>query len=433
MAQEAGAWQAALRALCAIEAVAESGSSASAGQVAVHFQANPEPVRRAARSPQASVRQRAQKLLGLLSDQPAGPSSGNSAAAAAGAGQQQQQFFTEDLLGDSEPAGAAAPGNASDLADMLGEPAAPAAAVSAPAASAVDLLAGLDVSAAPSPPQQPAAAPAAAAADDFFGGMLFGAGSQQQGPNAAAQHAAAPAATPDMDLLGGLSLGPGPSLAAQAQLQQPPQGSNGTLGDLLGGLSLGPASAGSSMGGMRVMGSGAAGGMGMGGGAAPSGSMGVPVGGMGAGMSPGMAVSSMQHLAPMQYGAAPTRSAMQPAGIMGGAVPAFQQPSQQHPPQAPLGGLGSLGSGGLHTSPHHGRQPSLGLSSGECMPIGLTAHEEVWAEGGGWGGQTLCESFIAFSLQLYLRGKPERMDPLLCFSTVRHLQPTRAAVQCSVS
>ncbi|EFN52159.1 hypothetical protein CHLNCDRAFT_139330 [Chlorella variabilis] len=39
---EVGPWQSTLRALCAIEAVAESGSSAACGQVAVHFQAHPE-------------------------------------------------------------------------------------------------------------------------------------------------------------------------------------------------------------------------------------------------------------------------------------------------------------------------------------------------------------------------------------------------------
>lgn len=36
--QERGPWQATLRALCAIEAVIEGGSSASCGEVAVHFQ-----------------------------------------------------------------------------------------------------------------------------------------------------------------------------------------------------------------------------------------------------------------------------------------------------------------------------------------------------------------------------------------------------------
>lgn len=375
VSQEAGPWQAALRALCAIEAVAEAGSSASAGQVAVHFQANPEPVRRAARSPQASVRQRAQKLLGLLGDDAAGAGGGSTAAAAAPAGvdaslQQQQQFFTEDLLGDSEPAGAqaAASGPASDLADMLGEPAAPAAATAPPAASPVDLLAGLDISAAPAPPQQPAAAPAASGVDDIFGGMLFGGSSQQQAPVAAARPSAGSSAgASDLDLLGGLSLGPGPSPPAQPQQpvqpgrqQQQQQAQSGSLGDLLGGLSPGLAPGASSMGSMRAMGSSSS--VGMGAGPMRSGSMGVPGMGVGAGMASGVAGSSMQTL---QYGAAPTAAAMQPAALMGGGMQAFQQQQQQNAQHVPLGGLSSLGSGGLHSMPHHGRQPSLGLNGGE--------------------------------------------------------------------
>ncbi|KAI7838810.1 hypothetical protein COHA_007425 [Chlorella ohadii] len=65
-ADEAGPWQASLRALCAIEAALESSRQAACGQVAAHFKARPEAVRAAADSPQASVRQRAQKLLGPL-------------------------------------------------------------------------------------------------------------------------------------------------------------------------------------------------------------------------------------------------------------------------------------------------------------------------------------------------------------------------------
>ena len=240
--QEAGPWQATLRALCAIEAVVESGSSAACGQVAVHFQAHPEAVRRAADSPQASVRQRAQKVLALLGDPTAAAAGGGSAAP----GQQPQQLFTEDLLGEQAgPAAAAdssssssAAGVAGGLADLLGEPEAPPAAT--------DLLAGLAVA-----PVSQQLAPAAA---DLFGDMLLG--GQQATPAVAPGFAPSAAGQPsapamsDLDLLGGLSLGgdsmaaPAPMPAHAAAVAPSPQAVG--LGDLLGGLSLGPGPATSS-------------------------------------------------------------------------------------------------------------------------------------------------------------------------------------------
>lgn len=219
--QEVGPWQSTLRALCAIEAVAESGSSAACGQVAVHFQAHPEAVRRAADSPQASVRQRAQKVLSVL---------GAWYSSDAGGASQQPppQLFTGDLLGEVDPAGAAA----ASLSDLLGESAAQpapssASANAAPAAS--HLLAGLDVSACIS--TGTASQPAFAAAADPFGGMLL---ADQQA------HAQPPVAgASDLDLLGGLSLEstvlpPAPVRAVTAAA--PAQG--GGLGDLLGAASL---------------------------------------------------------------------------------------------------------------------------------------------------------------------------------------------------
>ena len=164
--QGAGPWQSSLRALCAIEAALENSSQAACGQVAAHFKAHPDAVRTAADSPQASVRQRAQKLLGALGGGAAAPAPPGSDAAAAG----QQQLFTEDLLGKAEGSTNASNTSAAGLADLLGEPAAPA---SSSATAAVDLLAGLDVPAAaaaptqpppqPSPAAPPAAAPGAAA------------------------------------------------------------------------------------------------------------------------------------------------------------------------------------------------------------------------------------------------------------------------------
>jgi hypothetical protein len=64
---EIGSWQEKLRALCAIEALLEkSSTSPTAGEVAVHFQSEVGVLRRAQQSTQATVRQRAQRVLKLL-------------------------------------------------------------------------------------------------------------------------------------------------------------------------------------------------------------------------------------------------------------------------------------------------------------------------------------------------------------------------------
>ena len=52
--QETGSWQEVLRALCALEAVVQQGSTAACGEIAVHFQvrASVEPVLSDVRHPQ---------------------------------------------------------------------------------------------------------------------------------------------------------------------------------------------------------------------------------------------------------------------------------------------------------------------------------------------------------------------------------------------
>lgn len=342
----------------------ESGASTACGQVAVHFQADPEPVRRAAGSPHASVRQRAQKLLGLLGDATAGGGSGSSVAPA-GAQQQQQQLVVEDLLGEvpAAPAAGGAGAGAVSLADLLGEPesaaAAPASAFGAAgAAGGVDLLAGLDVAAAPAaapappaPAQQPAAAASHAAEADIFGGMLLGGATAAPATLPAAARAPAVPQPSALDLLGGLSLGAGgvPGAAAPPVLppqpQQPQQSGGGGLGDLLGGLSLGPAAP------PAIISA-----FGYGGVAPPqqaySGGLGLGRPGV---QQPGPTATAFQQQQqrPLAFGGMQPLGAVQPL-----AFAALQQPYAQ-----PVGSNGGLA---LQPPPGHSL-PSLALNSGEFL------------------------------------------------------------------
>jgi hypothetical protein len=134
---ERGSWQTAVRALCAIEAAVEASAagtgSAASGEVAVHFQADASGIRRAQQAAQASVRQRAQRVLVLIGADTL-VAEGASAASAASA----------DLLGGEEPSeGVVQSGDGSDT-------------------GAFDLLAGLDVSI------QPVAVPQSGSLDDLF-------------------------------------------------------------------------------------------------------------------------------------------------------------------------------------------------------------------------------------------------------------------------
>ncbi|KIZ05085.1 VHS domain-containing protein [Monoraphidium neglectum] len=154
----AGGWQVALRALCALEAVLQQGSSQAAGEVAVMFQSDPAPLQALATAPQAL------------------------------------------------PYATAAPAAAAPAADLLSlddEAPTPAAAAAAAPASALDLLG--DLAGPPEPAVPPPAAAAAAAADSMFSGLEVGVAPAAQQTAAAVQ-----------DLFGGLSMSPEPPMAAAA-------------------------------------------------------------------------------------------------------------------------------------------------------------------------------------------------------------------------
>ncbi len=122
---EIGSWQETLRALCAIEALLEkSAASPTAGEVAVHFQAGVSVIRRAQQSSQATVRQRAQRVLRLLGADTL-PEEGNLSGSKSGAAR-----GTIDLLGDGLDGGD----------NILG-----ASNSTSGNGNAMDLLAGLNV------------------------------------------------------------------------------------------------------------------------------------------------------------------------------------------------------------------------------------------------------------------------------------------------
>ncbi|KAK9803894.1 hypothetical protein WJX72_002592 [[Myrmecia] bisecta] len=240
---ESGSWQETLRGLCALEAVINQGSSASCGEIAVHFQADPSAVRKATTSPQATVRQRAAKVLQLIGGSTLDDTS-SSAAPVANGGKAGQPDLIGDLLGgsDSEPA----PRASGDLlSDLMGDPtptssadlgmfsglavssaAQPSAAQhsAAPSSNGLAELSGLSV------PATSASQPSAA---DMFGGLSLGGGAgAQQASTASSAFAAGPAQSAG-DLLGGLSSGGDlfGGMAVSGSTQQ-------AAGDMFGGLSL---------------------------------------------------------------------------------------------------------------------------------------------------------------------------------------------------
>eukprot|EP00887_Chlorella_sp_A99_P000169 scaffold13.g169.t1 len=235
-ASDKGPWQATLRALYAVQAAAAQGGGggggAACGELAAHFRTAPDALCRAAASPQASVRQQAQRVLGALGlDGGGGAGAVQPAAAAAPAA-------APDLLGgvEEEGAGSDAETSAADLLEGLqlgpgqqtgGAPAAgaaapPPAAPAAPPPSAVDLLASLDFGDA-------AAAPAANQGPLPLAIDLFGGGGLLQCPAAPLVSLGVPGAT-----------APWPAGAAAAPAASS-SGGGGGIGDLLGGLDLGPA------------------------------------------------------------------------------------------------------------------------------------------------------------------------------------------------
>lgn len=171
--QETGSWQETLRALCAIEAILEHNSSPSSGEVGVHFQANVSIIRRAQQSAQATVRQRAERVLRLLG--------GDTLPAEGAAVRPSQDLLGDDLVVSTESAlSTQSTQSTMDLLaglDVAPTPAsASASAVPSQGSQAFDILGDLM---GPSPPSSavlhpPVAAPAAAPAaaqpvDDLFG------------------------------------------------------------------------------------------------------------------------------------------------------------------------------------------------------------------------------------------------------------------------
>ncbi|BDA40999.1 probable AP-4 complex accessory subunit Tepsin at N-terminal half [Coccomyxa sp. Obi] len=242
---EDASWQTVLRALSAVEAVVQQGSTAACGEVAVHFQADSEPVRRAAASAQASVRQRAAALLKLLGTDdaasapraaqpsPVGDLMGGMDETAA------PQPSTQDLLGDlMDPAPAAQPsGTQGGIFDGLAVgPKSPAQAqppqsdsvfVAAPAstasiAGAADMFGGLSLSG----PGQSSASGAGQMSADPFGGLS----APHPGPTSAGVKTAA-----NGNIFGGLAVGGLQSNGAPAAAGSGKAGSLALDADLFGG------------------------------------------------------------------------------------------------------------------------------------------------------------------------------------------------------
>jgi hypothetical protein len=152
---EKGPWQPSLRALCAIVALIEGGGEVG-GEAAVYFQAHPGTVRKMAGHPQATVRQRADRVLKLI-----------------GADTLPCSDDGKKNSNDNNS------GTEADLSDLLfGDDGGGSAAVevvvpSTTAAGVIDLFSGLDISstaAAAAPLQQAPPAPSSGSgiADPFF-------------------------------------------------------------------------------------------------------------------------------------------------------------------------------------------------------------------------------------------------------------------------
>lgn len=150
---EKGPWQASLRALCAIAALIEGGGEAG-GETAVYFQSNPDTVRKMAGHPQATVRQRADRVLKLIGADTLPSSSRDD-------NKNKNNSTTCDT--------------AADLSDLLfGDDSGSNAA-----AGVVDLFSGLDISSSTTTQQ-----PSSAAAAPLFPDALFQDPFQQQAPPA---------------------------------------------------------------------------------------------------------------------------------------------------------------------------------------------------------------------------------------------------------
>eukprot|EP00208_Stichococcus_sp_RCC1054_P006621 CAMPEP_0206138492 /NCGR_PEP_ID=MMETSP1473-20131121/3366_1 /ASSEMBLY_ACC=CAM_ASM_001109 /TAXON_ID=1461547 /ORGANISM="Stichococcus sp, Strain RCC1054" /LENGTH=918 /DNA_ID=CAMNT_0053531945 /DNA_START=84 /DNA_END=2840 /DNA_ORIENTATION=- len=105
---EGTSWQAALRALCAVEAIVQQGLSAACGEAAVFFQSDPRALHAAAQSPQATVRARARRVLTAIGAEtlPDAPSHNRAPAAAPSAAAAEAEPDLLGGLGDDGPAAA---------------------------------------------------------------------------------------------------------------------------------------------------------------------------------------------------------------------------------------------------------------------------------------------------------------------------------------
>jgi hypothetical protein len=197
----------------------------------VRAQADAAPVQAAAASPQATVRQRAQRVLQLLGVDAGGAGRARGAAPPAPAPDLAGGLLGDDvadLLGDGQAAGTTA----------LASNPNPASAAAAPAAGADALLGALGELAAPAPAPAAAAAAPAPAVGGLFAGMALAPAPARRGPAAglldvgASPAFSAPAAPASADPFAGFhgsALGAGggalPASAATA--------------DMFGGMALG--------------------------------------------------------------------------------------------------------------------------------------------------------------------------------------------------
>ena len=159
-----------MRALCGIEALLEHTCSPSAGEVGVHFQTHVSIIRRAQQSAQATVRQRADRVLRLL---------GGDTLPAEGSGvKASQDLLGEDLVVGTESAlsGQSTQSTQSTMDLLAGLDAAPAttsfAASPGAPSQGFDMLGdlmGAPAPAAMAPPPPTPAMPAVQPVDDFFG------------------------------------------------------------------------------------------------------------------------------------------------------------------------------------------------------------------------------------------------------------------------
>lgn len=220
-------WQVALRAVCALEAMLQAGSSQAAGEVSIMFQSDPDLLRILATSDNAPLRDKAAWVLKLLVGEDMSATLSAQAAAAAAASQARPAAAPAaaafDLLGGLDSPAAPAPRPAAAAAAAASRPAA--------ATSPLDLLGDLDV---------PSSVPSAqvgsegllgsspAGGGDMFGGLTVASGGS---PGALAAppglapppRPAAPAQpAPLDDLLGSFSPVPAAAPAAPAPAAWPP-------------------------------------------------------------------------------------------------------------------------------------------------------------------------------------------------------------------